>query len=57
MCSRGVGLNIDANTILATECGFSETFTFPAAENSGISLGCAYWGKNKFQKNFRRKNY
>ena len=51
----GVGLNIDANTILATECGFDETFTLPASEDSGISLGCAYWGKNKFQKNFQRK--
>lgn len=51
----GVGLNIDANTILANDIGFKKTFTFPASEDSGISLGCAYWLKKKYNKNFKSK--
>ena len=50
-----MGLNIDANTILANDIGFKKTFTFPASEDSGISLGCAYWLKEKFDKNLKSK--
>ena len=51
----GVALNIDANTVLAEKIGFKETFTLPASEDSGISMGCAYWGKKKFDKKYEKK--
>ncbi|MCY1035339.1 hypothetical protein OV207_28090 [Corallococcus sp. BB11-1] len=52
----GVALNSVANERLHRESGFEELFVMPAAEDSGASVGAAYYGLWKLTgKNARRR--
>ena len=39
----GVGLNSVANYRLLQDCTLDDVFVFPAAADSGVAAGCAYW--------------
>lgn len=49
----GVGLNIDANSRLVSDCGFEEVFTQPGSSDTGTALGCALWGAHVYEKRDR----
>lgn len=40
----GVALNSVANERIVRECGFDNVYIMPAAEDSGVSIGAAYYG-------------
>ncbi|MGD8329105.1 MAG: carbamoyltransferase C-terminal domain-containing protein [Acidobacteriota bacterium] len=40
----GVALNSVANERIIRECGFDNVYIMPAAEDSGVSIGAAYYG-------------
>ena len=40
----GVALNSVANELLVRQSGFEQVYIFPAAEDSGVSVGAAYYG-------------
>lgn len=53
----GVGLNSVSNERILRESPFENIFIIPASDDSGIALGCAYFGYYEVLKGRERKPY
>ncbi len=53
----GVGLNSVSNDRIIKETKFEKIFILPASNDSGIALGCAYFGYYNILKGTERKSY
>lgn len=51
----GVALNSVANERIVAEAGFAQTYFFPAAEDSGVAVGAAYYGLWQLTRENRRR--